>query len=170
MAATQHAQTIKKDTQECLTIALLQLLEHHQLSDLSVSKVCQRAGVSRMAFYRNFEQLDQIIYAYYQPKIADEFERLRHTSQNSVKLENQEEFFAVFGEQLIRAKAQGFEPLISQIFTEEIKKFFINQNKDEEWLTFISAGVYALWSQWLLSGRKRPLSEIHELIRKMVTA
>ena len=83
MAATNHAQAIKKDTKDFITTAMLQMLTKEKLSTLTVSQVCKRAGVSRMAFYRNFDGLEQILYEYYQPKIAAVFDVIR---QNSASL------------------------------------------------------------------------------------
>ncbi|WP_143139537.1 TetR/AcrR family transcriptional regulator, partial [Lactococcus lactis] len=84
MAATNYSQTIKNDTKDFITTAILQLLgiqktfeKPKNLAQLTVSNVCKRAGVSRMAFYRNFESIDQVIYQYYQPQISQSFEIIR---------------------------------------------------------------------------------------------
>lgn len=61
MAATNHAQAIKQDSKDYLTTALLQLLEKNIYSSITVSQVVRRAGVSRMAFYRNFDSLDDVL-------------------------------------------------------------------------------------------------------------
>ncbi|MFC3800940.1 hypothetical protein [Cohnella sp. GCM10012308] len=58
MAATDHARSIKKDTKEWIAIALLELLQIKRLPKLSVSEVVKKAGVSRMAFYRNYDSLE----------------------------------------------------------------------------------------------------------------
>ncbi len=81
MAATKHAQEIKNDTKDFITTAMLQMLAKEKLQALTVSRVCKRAGVSRMAFYRNFNGLEQILYEYYQPKIAAVFDTIRLNSQ-----------------------------------------------------------------------------------------
>ena len=72
MAATNYSQTIKNDTKDFITTVILQLLGIQKTSEkpktlvqLTVSNVCQRAGVSRMAFYRNFDSINQVIYQYY---------------------------------------------------------------------------------------------------------
>ncbi|WP_218032368.1 TetR/AcrR family transcriptional regulator [Paenibacillus glycanilyticus] len=61
MAATEHAQNIKKDTKEWIALALLELLKTNRLSKLTVSEVVKKAGVSRMGFYRNYENLEQVL-------------------------------------------------------------------------------------------------------------
>ncbi|MDF2544067.1 MAG: AcrR family transcriptional regulator [Herbinix sp.] len=165
MAATKHAQTIKNDTKDFITTAMLQMLTKEMLSTLTVSQVCKRAGVSRMAFYRNFDGLEQILYEYYQPKIADVFNIIRQSSQTSAKFESQLKFFNSFGDDLLMSIDRGFEPIIQRIFIEEIRKFYA-KDSDGYWTAFMSAGVYAIWQKWLLDGQQKPLKEIMEFLKQ----
>ena len=168
MAATEHAQAVKKDTKEFITTALLQLLSKEKLSTLTVSQVCKRAGVSRMAFYRNFDGLEQILYAYYQPKLAAVFDTIRQNPHDSVKFEGQWEFFNTFGDFLRLSVERGYEPIIMRIFTEEMEKFYAADG-DEYWTAFMSAGVYATWRKWLLDGQQKPLEDIMSFLKKFDT-
>jgi len=169
MAATKHAQNIKKDTKDFITTAMLQMLTKEKLQALTVSQVCKRAGVSRMAFYRNFDGLEQILYEYYQPKIADVFDVIRRqSSQFSVKFHSQLNFFNMFGDDLLSSIDRGFEPIIQRIFIEEIKKFYA-ADSDGYRTTFMSAGVYAIWQKWLLDGQQKPLKEIMDFLKQFDT-
>jgi AcrR family transcriptional regulator len=168
MGATEHAQAVKKDTKEFITTALLQLLAKEKLSTLTVSQVCKRAGVSRMAFYRNFDGLEQILYEYHQPKIAAVFDMLSQNPQESVKFDSQLKFFSTFGDVLRLSAERGFEPIIRQIFTEEMEKFYAADG-DDYWTTFMSAGVYAIWRKWLLEGQQKPLEDIMGFLKKFNT-
>lgn len=165
MAATKHAQEIKNDTKDFITTALLQMLAKEKLQALTVSQVCKRAGVSRMAFYRNFDGLEQILYEYYQPKIADVFDTIRLNSQDSAKFNSQFNFFNMFGDALLSSADRGFEPIIQQIFIEEIKKFYAPDCEGYR-TTFMSAGVYAIWRKWLQEGQQKPLKEIMKFLKQ----
>ena len=46
---------------ESLTEALLQLMRAKPLAEISVSELCDKAGVSRVSFYRNFDSMDDIL-------------------------------------------------------------------------------------------------------------
>lgn len=166
MAATDHAQAVKKDTREFIMTATLQLLQKEKLSTLTVSQVCQRAGVSRMAFYRNFFDLQQVLHDFYQPKIAAEFEVVR-SQADVMKSLHYERFFERFGDDFILAEKAEYEPIIWKIFVDEIKAFYADV-ADDYWVTFMAAGVYAIWRQWLLDGKTRPIAEVDEMIRKIV--
>jgi hypothetical protein len=118
-----------------------------------------------MAFYRNFDGLEQILYEYYQPKIADVFNIIRQSSQTSAKFESQLKFFNSFGDDLLMSIDRGFEPIIQRIFIEEIRKFYA-KDSDGYWTAFMSAGVYAIWQKWLLDGQQKPLKEIMEFLKQ----
>ena len=49
---------------EQLTGAMLALLEEKPLADISISELCDRAGVGRTSFYRNFEEKKDIVKAH----------------------------------------------------------------------------------------------------------
>jgi AcrR family transcriptional regulator len=168
MAATNHAQAIKKDTKDFITTAILQMLTKEKLQALTVSQVCKRAGVSRMAFYRNFDGLEQILYEYYKPQIAAIFDTIRRNPQVSSKFDSQLKFFNTFGDALLSSIDRGYEPIIQRIFMEEIKKFYATDS-DGYWTTFMSAGVYAIWQKWLLDGRQKPLEEIMDFLKQFDT-
>lgn len=165
MAATNHAQAMKKDTKDFITTALLQMLVKEKLQALTVSQVCKRAGVSRMAFYRNFGGLEQILYEYYQPKIGAMFDTILENPQFSAKYDCQLKFFNTFGDDILLSIDRGFEPIIQQIFKEAIEKFYATDS-DGYWTNFMSAGVYATWRKWLLEGRQKPLKEIMDFFKQ----
>lgn len=49
---------------EHLTDALLTLLCDHSINDVSISELCECAGVGRASFYRNFESKEDIVRLY----------------------------------------------------------------------------------------------------------
>ena len=46
---------------ECITIALLQLMREKPISEISITELVERAGVSRVSFYRNFTSKENVI-------------------------------------------------------------------------------------------------------------
>ena len=49
---------------ECLYEAAFQLMEKKDLSEITVSELCSRAGVSRVSFYRNFDYVSDVPFRY----------------------------------------------------------------------------------------------------------
>ncbi len=48
-------------TKECLLEALLRLMKKKKFDQITVTELVKCAGVSRMAFYRNYSSIDQIL-------------------------------------------------------------------------------------------------------------
>lgn len=178
MAATKHAQAIKRDSQDYLTTALLQLLETHDLNTITVTQVVKRAGVSRMAFYRNFETLDDLLVAYFRPAITARFNDLLTNVPAEQKMAAIGRFFSEFAPTLQLAAERGFEPIIRQIFDENMATFYqalltetpLSPVQQEYWTTFMSAGVYAIWRTWLMGGQAESLAQVHDLLAAFQTA
>lgn len=47
---------------DCLKKALLELMKEKSYKELSISELCRKAGVSRMAFYRKYQQINELFY------------------------------------------------------------------------------------------------------------
>ena len=47
-----------------ITNAFLQMLEKHNIKDVSVSDLCDKAGVGRASFYRYYESKEDVIRQY----------------------------------------------------------------------------------------------------------
>lgn len=178
MAATQHAQNIKQDSQNYLATALLQLLETKDLSDLTVTAVVKRAGVSRMAFYRNFTTLADVLTAHFEPIMTAQFDDiLAHVPQDQ-KLAALGDFFTTLAPTLRLAAERGFEPIFQQIFDQNMQRFYAvtmswsgaTATQQKYWTQFMTAGIYHIWREWLLGGQRESLTEIHDLIATFQTA
>lgn len=52
---------IKEITQECIKNAFIDLCEEEPLQNISVSKICKRADVSRSTFYRFYSNVDDLM-------------------------------------------------------------------------------------------------------------
>lgn len=173
MAATEHAQNIKKDTREWITFALLELLKTKQLSKLAVSDVVKKAGVSRMAFYRNYKSLEQVLEEYYEPKFADIFNKTAFQSNHEQKITDLTKFFLALSNDFQMAIEGKYTELLYQIFKYHITQFYDEiipfpdwtGAKRNYWIHFMSAGVFEIWVMWIKNGQKETVEEISALIR-----
>ena len=67
MSAEDRYDTLRRHSAEsnalvksCLKTALLGLMKEKSYKELSVSELCRKAGVSRMAFYRNYQVVNDL--------------------------------------------------------------------------------------------------------------
>mgnify|MGYP003362789728 CR=1 FL=1 len=178
MAATNHAQAIKQDSQTYLATALLQLLQTKDLSDITVTQVVKRAGVSRMEFYRNFETLADILTAYFKPAIDARFDDIRQQVDVAQKQAAISQFFKDYADLLRLASERGFELVIQQLFAANMQQLYaellaplaLTESQRKYWPEFMSAGVYAIWRTWLISDQPETLATIHQLLATFQTS
>lgn len=57
----KHSEEVNRVIIDSLIEALLLLMKEYQYEDISITMLCKKAGVSRMAFYGNFETKDDIL-------------------------------------------------------------------------------------------------------------
>lgn len=57
---------------QCLTEALLKLMEKKPFNEISVSELCEKAGVARASFYRNYDSMQEIL-TNYLSSVTDEW-------------------------------------------------------------------------------------------------
>lgn len=50
--------------QEWMTKALIELMKEHSYDSITVKQICEKAGVSRMTYYRNYVSKDDIFSSY----------------------------------------------------------------------------------------------------------
>lgn len=60
-------------TKECIVTALLRLMEEKDYYDITITDITSLAGVSRMAYYRNYKTKDDILIG----KLVDEEKKLK---------------------------------------------------------------------------------------------
>lgn len=172
MAATDHSQQIKRDSQDYLITALLQQLEDKPLNEITVTEVVKKAGVSRMAFYRNFQTLNDILTVYFKSKIDQEFDIIINQTPQDQKMDALGNFFTDMADSMKSAESGNYEFIIQRIFDDNIKRFYdtvmnwdnFSEIQKKYWIKFMSAGVYAIWKEWLNSGQQETLHDIHTLI------
>ena len=57
---------------QCLTEALLKLMEKKPFNEINVSELCEKAGVARASFYRNYDSMQEIL-TNYLSSVTDEW-------------------------------------------------------------------------------------------------
>ncbi|KRO16318.1 TetR/AcrR family transcriptional regulator [Lacticaseibacillus saniviri] len=177
MAATKHAQSIKNDSKNYLATALLEQLQTTNLEDIKISKLVTRAGVSRMAFYRNFETVGDVLHDYFEPKIRQLFDDVIQQTPTDDKMVAVDRFFAEFEGTMILSIERHFEFVIRQIFFDNMQRLYrqlptieaIPEIERRYWVGFMSAGVYNIWREWLLHDKQDSLDEIHTLLATLQT-
>ena len=56
--------TVNETVREALAVALLRLMKHKEIEEITISELVSVAGVGRNSFYRNFESKEQLLCGY----------------------------------------------------------------------------------------------------------
>lgn len=72
--------SLKEETQNSIADALIGLSLSKPLSSISVTELCEKAGVSRMAFYRNFASKEDVL-LWKMNSLVEEYRRATSTAR-----------------------------------------------------------------------------------------
>jgi len=153
-----------------LAIALLKFMESTPFADISVTKLTQKAGVSRMGYYRNYDSKLALLKDYL-AQIEDDFPFIDLTAASESEfyafLRQVFDYLSKFELSTKILLNQGFEGLIldtllnSKIFVEYRKKQSLTcqamtapQDKSGEYnLVFASGMLYHTYIHWVRQGQ-----------------
>lgn len=161
-----------------LKTSLLKLLQKKHISKISVSELCQEAGINRTTFYRHYETPNDVLIELASDYIKDfrSFSASANTSRELydevVQLCRFIYHHADMAKLLIRNNTNDG---ITKIF-QELCDDFVGKRKilyrgapvDDDTLrlynNFFSVGIYTLISQWLMENIPKTPEEIANLI------
>lgn len=153
--------------------ALLRLMETEDYDRITIQQIVDAAGVSRMAFYRNFETKDQIL-QYHVDRITDEFVRDAHMKEKYDNAEVLDYFIAIFRHLTSQRKLSsllihaGKFDLVRGEF-ERILSYRAKDQKDLYRYHFLGGGICSIYYAWLVSGCKESVEELTDMILQVAT-
>lgn len=137
-----------------ITQALLMLLKKKEYKNISITEICKKAGVTRMSFYRNFENKDDILFKRVRA-VTDEFLKQSAISYKNDMLGSYfTKLFTHLGQQTELCSALDKAGLIYMI-KDEFDRVFLNtyrQEYDEYKSVFLAGGIYNVFLLWFKNG------------------
>ena len=144
----------------CLRLALMVLLKGNDGEKITVSKLCKIAGVSRMAFYCNYDSIDDVLTDQIASFVSTYLERM-----DSNVYENWVTFFALVEEEkddLLAMLQAGFESKILEVFLSKADAKGEEKINQLIWLSL----SHSLMVYWLKEGRPQTGEEMARLALK----
>ncbi len=143
-----------------ITDALIQLMEQKPISNISVSELCELAGVGRASFYRNFETKEAVLEKY--------LEKIWHEWAKDYESKNEESYFI---ESILKCfyKYKEFNRLLyrhnlSNLIYEVVRwgaKIDESANNVESYIKSMAAGfVFGLADEWMRRGMQETPEQI----------
>lgn len=155
---------------ESITQALLILIKKKRLCDINVSELCQKAGVSRVSFYRNFNSLDDILTKYLKKCTDDWWEEFSKKSE--------EEFHETFWQELLNQYRKNTELIhlltennVTYILKDHIFSCCGPKDTQDEKAAYICAAaagaIYGFVDEWIKRGMSEKIPNLD--LRQMIT-
>jgi len=158
--------------------ALMSLMEHTDFKEITVTGIVKKAGVSRMAFYRNYDRVEEILSEY----LEDNFVRYADTFSASCN-ENYTESLRIFfsfisnHSQLVKNLiAAGLTHLLLESFSHYLRAISRNfvctrqlSPVIEKYSTeFIAGGIYRVVIEWVRDDMRESEKQMTELVEKIL--
>lgn len=157
---------------ECLVQALMELLESRSLSSISISELTQKAGVSRMTYYRNYHSLDEIFTTYLNDILAAYREDISGWADkgNYNDYKNMLHCYSYFyaHRDFIRCLLKcGMGDILLHALTEYIVETYYAPAKGIEvyyTLQAFAGSLYNIYISWILNDTKESAEEMAAII------
>ncbi len=163
---------------ESMFSALMMLMEKEKFKDIAVTELTKKAGVSRMAFYRNYKTLEDIIVDYLDENFVGYADRLLpdkgENCRLSVKL-----FFTFF-----KSQAQLTRNLINagltHLLLESCSNFLRSLSRNivcdrrlspeiERYnIEFVAGGIYKVLIEWVKNDMKESEESMAGIVQKLL--
>ena len=162
----------KAFTKNCLASAFVELLEEKEYNDISIQNIVDKAGFSRMAYYRNFKDKDEIL-QYFLVSYTEEF-----IKESKIDFSNlgAEEFFTLIFEHLGKEKTRHIFAVLHKrglvyLLYRQFLSFFNPKDKDENRIydhRFIAGGVFGVYIRWQKRGYQETPEELTQIVMKFL--
>lgn len=146
---------------ECLFTALIKLMDQKDFKDIKISEIAQKAGVSRMTYYRTYDSKEDILIQYFEDQSQQvALAVAEHPEYNAEEIFCL--FFSFFKEQahlmeylykagLLKEVMQRFTAFVSDAYEKSDSHLLSESHKPYE-VCFISGGLFLLLLHWIERG------------------
>jgi len=145
-----------------ITEALLIMIRKMPYSEITISSLCKKAGVTRMSFYRNYTTKEDVLRAW----IADITDDFLKKSAISYKNDTTTEYFRKLFTHLRSHKdicLAIYRAGLIHLIKDQFDQVFLALHKEEydEYKSyFLAGGVYNIFLIWLIHGCKETPEEL----------
>ena len=159
-------------TRECLQTALIYLLNEKSFDKITVTELVSRSGVSRMAFYRNYNTMEDIL-----EEISNEvYTHLRDSLNNSFYIQNPKQWLIDFftkaeeNEQMISLLMRADLPIKTSYGESFLTQFVPYKDALSQYtLLALEGALSSIFRHWFISGRKESPEEIADICIRILT-
>ena len=160
----KQLETLQKNNEEtrsfirsCIVFAFMILLKDENIHNITISKLCNVAGVSRTAFYRNYKSIEDVL--------EDKIKELGLEIAGKISTDIYNNWLAVFKtvdnnrEDLESIIREGYQHKIYDVFMSMLPEEKDNRNIQTVWLSLF----YTFMVKWIKEGKPKKAEEMARL-------
>ena len=158
-----------KLAKECIVTALIELMKSRDYNSITITDLSKKAGVSRMAYYRNYTSKEDIISKFADEVGASIHEKLALLMPNASVYDYFYELFAQLGaysDLMLTAFRGGLGELIHTQITKNMALTFPpegNTPLSRYRHVYLAGAFYNIFIEWLEKGRKESVADMAQL-------
>ncbi len=168
-------------TKESIFTALMILMEKKDFKEISITEITKKAGVSRMAFYRNYDEKEDIIGTYLEELFKEYSKEISgySNSDDNNSIEDLRLYFSYFRkhEKLISNLIKS--NLINMLLEKCIDSLYAlsmetscgesySPEKQSFWIEYMAGGLYTVLIKWAKGGMKESDEYMAEVISEFI--
>ena len=161
--------TKAEQSKRAISEALLRLLKNHEYGKITLQAIVNEAGVSRMAFYRNFESKDAMI-KYYLDHVTDDFIAAYHAD---FEKDAPSEYYNKLIPHLVKHREIGELLIKANLFDylrSEFNRVLVRKAKDTQGIVryhYVAGGICNVYWYWLTNGCRESAQELAVLLLRV---
>ena len=166
---------------DSLTEALLLLMETTEYSQITITDIAKKAGVSRMAYYRNFDTKEEILKYYFDRSCYELYATTDLTTDIPLINSTFQHIYILFTEKeavIFALKKANLTTLLLDYFDKIViagTKFvlesctnIITPPQSDYHTYFVSGALYNFFMKWFESGMNESYEEIMEIVNNHI--
>ena len=162
-----------KLAKECIVTALIELMKTRDYNSITITDLSKKAGVSRMAYYRNYTSKEDIISKFADEVGASIHEKLASLMPSAGVFDYFYELFAQLGaysDLVLTAFHGGLGELIHMQITKNMALTFPPESNapiDRYRHVYLAGAFYNIFIEWLENGKKESVKDMALLCRSL---
>lgn len=160
-------------TKECIVTALLRLMETKSYQSISITDITTLAGVSRMAYYRNYKSKDDILINHLTDREKQLLTELHGESANDLRgmMMIVSGFFQENADVIKAVYDAGLGHKLTDMLGERIYNYFpvaIEEKAGKYAVQFYVGAVLAVFKRWFDNGMIESVEEISDILCRLI--
>lgn len=160
-------------TKECIVTALLRLMEVKSYPSITITDITNLAGVSRMAYYRNYKNKDEILINHLLEQESKLIKELHGGHAQTVRgmIFYIAEFFQENVQVIKAAFEAGLAHSINSLLAERIQSYFpvVNSRIDGKYaVQFYVSAIIGVFRMWFDNGMVESAEEISDVLCDLI--